>query len=75
MSRAVVTRSAAATARLGRRRGALLAGGLAPREAGRVAAWVHGRAGDRLAERLGQRGLLAGDLGQAIAEVWAEWGR
>jgi hydroxyethylthiazole kinase-like uncharacterized protein yjeF len=55
--------------------GALLAGGLPPRAAGRVAAWVHGRAGDRLAERLGQRGLLAGDLGQAIGEVWVEWGR
>jgi hydroxyethylthiazole kinase-like uncharacterized protein yjeF len=55
--------------------GALLAGGLGPREAGRVAAWVHGRAGDLLAQRLGQRGLLAGDLGGAIGEVWAEWGR
>ncbi|HET6437527.1 MAG TPA: NAD(P)H-hydrate dehydratase [Anaeromyxobacter sp.] len=55
--------------------GALLAGGLPPRSAGRVGAFVHGRAGDLLARRLGQRGLLAGDLGAAIAEVWAEWGR
>jgi len=55
--------------------GALLAGGLLPRAAGRVAAFVHGRAGDLVARRLGERGLLAGDLGQGIAEVWAEWGR
>lgn len=55
--------------------GALLAGGLAPLDAGRVAAWVHGRAGDLAARRLGQRGLLAGDLGEAIGAVWAGWGR
>jgi NAD(P)H-hydrate epimerase len=55
--------------------GALLAGGLSPRAAGRVAAWVHGRAGDLVAARLGQRGLLAGDLGEAVGEVWAEWRR
>ncbi|HTN52716.1 MAG TPA: NAD(P)H-hydrate dehydratase, partial [Anaeromyxobacter sp.] len=55
--------------------GALLAGGLSPGAAGRVAAWVHGRAGDLVARRLGQRGLLAGDLGEAIGAVWAEWGR
>jgi len=55
--------------------GALLAGGLPPRAAGRVAAWVHGRAGDLVAARLGQRGLLAEDLGQGIGEVWAGWHR
>jgi NAD(P)H-hydrate epimerase len=55
--------------------GALLAGGLPPRAAGRVSAWVHGRAGDRVATRVGQRGLVAGDLGEAIGEVWAEWRR
>lgn len=55
--------------------GALLASGLAPGAAGRVAAWVHGRAGDLAARRLGQRGLLAQDLGEAIGEVWAEWER
>ncbi|HSD18785.1 MAG TPA: NAD(P)H-hydrate dehydratase [Anaeromyxobacter sp.] len=55
--------------------GALLAGGLAPAAAARVGAWVHGRAGDLVAARLGERGLLAGDLGEAIGEVWAEWGR
>jgi NAD(P)H-hydrate epimerase len=55
--------------------GALLAGGLPAPAAGRVGAWVHGRAGDLAAVRLGERGLLAGDLGEAIGAVWAEWGR
>jgi hydroxyethylthiazole kinase-like uncharacterized protein yjeF len=55
--------------------GALLAGGLPPAAAGRVGAWVHGRAGDLAARRLGERGLVAGDLGEAIGQVWAEWGR
>ncbi|ACG73592.1 carbohydrate kinase, YjeF related protein [Anaeromyxobacter sp. K] len=52
--------------------GALLAAGLAPGAAGRAGAWVHGRAGDLAARRLGERGLLASDLGAAIGEVWAE---
>ncbi len=55
--------------------GALLGGGLPPFDAARVAAWVHGAAGDLVAARLGQRGLLAADLGEAIGEVWARWGR
>jgi NAD(P)H-hydrate epimerase len=55
--------------------GALLAGGLPPFDAARAGAWVHGRAGDLAARRFGQRGLVAGDLGEAIGQVWAEWGR
>ncbi len=55
--------------------GALLAGGLPPFDAGRAAAWVHGRAGDLAARRLGERGLLAGDLGEAIGAVWSGWAR
>jgi hydroxyethylthiazole kinase-like uncharacterized protein yjeF len=55
--------------------GALLAGGLPPFDAARVAAWVHGAAGDLVAARLGERGLLASDLGDAIGQVWARWGR
>jgi NAD(P)H-hydrate epimerase len=55
--------------------GALLAAGLPPAAAGRVGAHVHGRAGDLVARRLGERGLLAGDLGEAIGAVWAEWRR
>jgi NAD(P)H-hydrate epimerase len=55
--------------------GALLAGGLPAPAAGRVGAWVHGRAGDLAATRFGERGLVAGDLGEGIGGVWAEWGR
>jgi NAD(P)H-hydrate epimerase len=55
--------------------GALLAGGIPPPAAARAAAWVHGRAGDLAALRAGQRGLVAGDLGEAIGAVWAEWER
>jgi ADP-dependent NAD(P)H-hydrate dehydratase / NAD(P)H-hydrate epimerase len=55
--------------------GALLAGGLPPSAAGRVGAFVHGRAGDLAARRFGERGLVAGDLGEAIGTVWAEWRR
>ncbi|HET8538264.1 MAG TPA: NAD(P)H-hydrate dehydratase [Anaeromyxobacter sp.] len=55
--------------------GALLAGGLPPPAAARAAAWVHGRAGDLAARRFGERGLVAGDLGEALGAVWAEWRR
>jgi NAD(P)H-hydrate epimerase len=55
--------------------GALLAGGLDARAAARAGAWVHGRAGDPAARRVGERGLLAGDLAEALGEVWVEWGR
>jgi ADP-dependent NAD(P)H-hydrate dehydratase / NAD(P)H-hydrate epimerase len=55
--------------------GALLAGGCPSADAARVAAWVHGAAGDLAAARYGQRGLVAGDLGEAIGQVWARWGR
>ncbi|MBL8755040.1 MAG: NAD(P)H-hydrate dehydratase [Planctomycetes bacterium] len=46
---------------------ALLAQGMAPFDAARLAVHVHGRAGDRVARRLGERGLLASDLPAAIA--------
>jgi NAD(P)H-hydrate epimerase len=55
--------------------GALLAGGLPPPAAGRAGAYVHARAGDLAAQRFGERGLVAGDLGDAIGAVWAEWRR
>jgi hydroxyethylthiazole kinase-like uncharacterized protein yjeF len=55
--------------------GALLAGGCPAAQAARVAAWVHGAAGDVAAARVGQRGLVASDLGDAIGQVWARWGR
>ena len=55
--------------------GALLGSGIAAPAAARAAAFVHGRAGDLAALRLGERGLLAEDLGEAIGAVWAEWRR
>jgi len=55
--------------------GALLAGGLTPFTAARAAAFVHGRAGEWAVRRTGVRGLVAGDLGEAIGAVWAEWRR
>jgi len=55
--------------------GALLAGGLPAAAAAGAAAYVHGLAGDLAAARTGQRGLIASDLGAAIGEVWARWGR
>jgi ADP-dependent NAD(P)H-hydrate dehydratase / NAD(P)H-hydrate epimerase len=55
--------------------GALLAGGLAPRDAARAAAFVHGAAGDLARDRRGERGMLAGDLADEIGSVWAGWAR
>lgn len=48
---------------------ALLAAGASPFVAAWTAAWIHGRAGDRLAERLGVRPVVAGDLLTALPEV------
>ncbi len=45
---------------------ALLAQGLDPRAAALAGAYVHGLAGDLVAERLGRRGLAAGDLADAL---------
>ena len=47
---------------------ALLGQGLAPLQAGALAAYVHGRAGD-LAGAKGQRGLKAGDCLNFIQEI------
>jgi len=54
---------------------ALLAQGLPASAAARVGVYVHGLAGDRRARVRGQAGLVAGDLIEGIAEVWAEWKR
>jgi NAD(P)H-hydrate epimerase len=48
---------------------ALLAQGMEPFAAACVAVHVHGKAGDLVASRLSQRGLIASDLPLAIAEV------
>ncbi len=46
--------------------GALLAGGMEPRDALTLGAWLHGDAGDRLARRIGPAGYLAGELAAEI---------
>lgn len=46
--------------------GALLAGGLGPREAAVAGAWLHGAAADCLAHRLGDAGLLAHEVADAV---------
>ncbi|HEX4954614.1 MAG TPA: NAD(P)H-hydrate dehydratase [Thermoanaerobaculia bacterium] len=49
---------------------ALLARGLPAASAARVAAFAHGLAGDRAAERRGEVGLAAGDLVDELPTVW-----
>jgi NAD(P)H-hydrate epimerase len=50
----------------------ILAQGYEPYEAAVLAAWVHGRAGDRVAARLGQTGLISEDLVGEIPFAFAE---
>jgi NAD(P)H-hydrate epimerase len=47
--------------------GSLLAQGLVPFDAARLGVWLHGRAGERVSERLGDSGLIASDLPYEIA--------
>jgi ADP-dependent NAD(P)H-hydrate dehydratase / NAD(P)H-hydrate epimerase len=54
--------------------GALLAQGLAPVDAARAGVFVHGRAGERLAETHGPRGALASDLPLAVAHAIRDLG-
>ena len=53
--------------------GGLLAQGLSVAAAARAGPYLHGLAGDRLSLRYGQRGLLAGDLPEELASIWADW--
>jgi ADP-dependent NAD(P)H-hydrate dehydratase / NAD(P)H-hydrate epimerase len=53
--------------------GGLLAQRLSPSAAARAAAYLHGLAADRLVTRRGQRGLLASDLPEELASIWADW--
>ncbi len=48
--------------------GALLAQGYAPEQAAALGVYLHGRAGDRIAEQVGQDGLMAMDLIQALGK-------
>jgi NAD(P)H-hydrate epimerase len=47
--------------------GAWLAQGLSATDAAHVGVWVHGAAGDALAARFGDRGVVSSDLAEAIA--------
>ena len=49
--------------------GALLAQGLAPGPAARLGVYLHGSAGELVRERLGDAGLLASDLPDAVPLV------
>ena len=49
--------------------GALLAQGLTAGDAARAGAFLHGRAGERLAEVHGARGVISSDLAPAIADI------
>jgi NAD(P)H-hydrate epimerase len=49
--------------------GALLARGIEPWRAACAAVYVHGRAGDLAAQRLGQESMLAGDLIDALPDA------
>ena len=48
--------------------GALLAQGLAPFDAARLGVYLHGLAGELVGERIGDAGLLASDLPDALAD-------
>ena len=50
----------------------LLAQGYPPAQAVRLGVWLHGRAGDIAAERLGQECMLAGDLIEALPQAFKE---
>lgn len=52
--------------------GALLARGLAPTGAARLGAWLHGRAADLLAARIGEDALIASDLAGALGAAFLE---
>lgn len=61
------TRSGAGLVRVGLH-GALLASGLEPFDAACLAVHVHGRTGDRARVTLGENGMAASDLVDAIAQ-------
>jgi ADP-dependent NAD(P)H-hydrate dehydratase / NAD(P)H-hydrate epimerase len=55
--------------------GAFLAQGLSTVDAANCGVYAHGLAGDLLAKKTGQLGLVASDLPRALCDVWLSWGR
>jgi NAD(P)H-hydrate epimerase len=55
--------------------GAFAAAGMAPYDAARVAAYVHGLAADRAAKATGMTALAASDVTEELGRVFREWGR
>jgi NAD(P)H-hydrate epimerase len=55
--------------------GALLAQGLNPLGAATTGVYAHGLAADLAVERTGRLGLVAGDVIEALPEVWRRWKR
>lgn len=51
---------------------AMIGTGYEPADAARLAVWLHGRAGDLAAEALGETGMIAGDIIQALPDVLRE---
>jgi NAD(P)H-hydrate epimerase len=54
---------------------AFIGQGLSPYDAARLAAWAHGAAGDRVAAALGEHGLAAGDIIEALPAVLLDLAR
>ena len=52
--------------------GALIAQGLGPRDAAVLGVYMHGRAGDLAARRIGPRGILAGEVADLLPSVCGE---
>lgn len=55
--------------------GALLARGMTPADAARLGVWLHGRAADLLAARIGEDALIASDLAYALGAAFQEHAR
>jgi hydroxyethylthiazole kinase-like uncharacterized protein yjeF len=55
--------------------GSLLGQGLSIEEASIAGVFAHGLAGDLMAKRKGQAGLVASDLFEGLAQVWSRWER
>ena len=49
--------------------GSLIGQGVAPLEAAAAAAWLHGAAGDRAAEKWGEYGMLPGDMVDELPQL------